>query len=97
MMTDRLDMYKVPKASVNIEALATEYARYIQMTGEDTEVLSQDPTRRDQIIADLYKQPTVKPSPYASQFVQPNGNPDDYLIPANAEIARLTPLTSFEE
>ena len=92
-----LDVYKLPRALVNVEAMAQELARYLQMTAEDTEVLSQDPTRRDKLIAELYKQPGVKPNSYASQFVQPGGDPDAHLVPANAEIAKLTPPKSFEE
>ncbi|TCD64272.1 hypothetical protein EIP91_004311 [Steccherinum ochraceum] len=92
-----LDMYKLPKDSVNVEAIATELARYLQMTSEDAEVLSQDPTERDKHIAELYSHPDVKPNPYASQFVQPGGNPDDYLIPANAAIARLTPPSTLKD
>ncbi|TCD64270.1 hypothetical protein EIP91_004309 [Steccherinum ochraceum] len=96
-MAHWLDMYKLPKASVNVEAIATQLTRYLQIAAEDTEVLSQDPTRRDRIMAELYKNPEVKPNPYASQFVQPGSNPDDYLIPANAEIERLTPPKTFED
>ncbi|KAI1791675.1 hypothetical protein LXA43DRAFT_1181577 [Ganoderma leucocontextum] len=92
-----LDVYKVPRQSVNVEALAQELARYLQMTAEDTEVLSQDPTRRDNLIWELYKQPGVKPNCYASQFVPPGGDPDAHLVPANAEIEKLTPPKSFEE
>ncbi len=92
-----LDIYKVPRASVDVEAMAQELARYLQMTAEDTEVLSQDPTRRDQLIAELYKQPGVKPNSYASQFVPPSGDPDAHLVPANAGIAKLTPPKSLEE
>ncbi|KAI1791672.1 hypothetical protein LXA43DRAFT_1181574 [Ganoderma leucocontextum] len=51
-----LDVYKMPRQSVDVEALAQELARYLQMTAEDTEVLSQDPTRRDELIGELYKQ-----------------------------------------
>ncbi|TCD61734.1 hypothetical protein EIP91_008001 [Steccherinum ochraceum] len=90
-------MHKLPKESVDVEAIATELARYLKMSSEDAEVLSQDPTRRDKLIAELYKHPGVKPSHHASQFVQPGGNPDDYLVPANAAIARLTPPKSFED
>ena len=92
-----LDIYKVPRASVDVEAIAQGLARYLQMTAEDTEVLSQDPTRRDKLVAELYKQPGVKPNCYASQFVQPGGDPDAHLVPANAEIAKLTPPKTFEE
>ena len=92
-----LDIYKLPRASVDVEAMAQELARYLQMTAEDAEVLSQDPTRRDELVAELYKQPGVKPNSYASQFVPLGGDPDAHLVPANAEIAKLTPPKSFEE
>ena len=92
-----LDIYKVPRASVDVEAIAQGLARYLQMTAEDTEVLSQDPTRRDKLVAELYKRPGVKPNCFASQFVQPGGDPDAHLVPANAEIAKLTPPKTFEE
>ncbi|PIL24472.1 hypothetical protein GSI_14226 [Ganoderma sinense ZZ0214-1] len=92
-----LDMYKIPRASVDAEAIAQGLARYLQMTAEDTEVLSQDPTRRDKLIAELYEQPGLKPNCYASQFVPPGGDPDAHLVPANAEIAKLTPPKSFED
>ncbi|KAM5539584.1 hypothetical protein V8D89_006693 [Ganoderma adspersum] len=92
-----LDIYKLPRASVDVEAMAQELARYLQMTAEDAEVLSQDPTRRDELIAELYKQPGVKPNSYASQFVPLGGDPDAHLVPANAEIAKLTPPKSFED
>ena len=92
-----LDIYKVPRASVDVEAIAQELARYLQITAEDTQVLSQDPARRDKLIAELYQQPGIKPNSYASQFVPSGGDPDAHLVPANAEIAKLTPPKSFEE
>ena len=92
-----LDLYKVPRDQVDVEALAQEMARYLRITAEDAEFLSYDPARRDAIIAELYTLPGVKSSPWANQFVAEGQNPDDYLGPANAAIAELTPPKSLEE
>ena len=92
-----LDLYKVPRDQVDVEALAQELARYLRITTEDTEYLSYDPARRDAIIAELYTLPGVKSSPYANEFVTDGQDPDEYLGPANAAIAELTPPKSLEE
>ena len=92
-----LDLYKLPRQQVDVEALAQEMARYLRITAEDAEYLSYDPARRDAIIAELYTLPGVKPSPWANQFVAEGQNPDEYLVPANAAIAELTPPKSLEE
>ncbi|KAI0744550.1 hypothetical protein C8Q76DRAFT_764197 [Earliella scabrosa] len=63
-----LDLYKVPRDQVDVEALAQELARYVRITTEDTEFLSYDPA-----------------------------HPDEYLGPANAAIAELTPPKSLED
>ena len=51
-----LDIYKVPREKVDVEAIAQGMARYLKMTAEDAEYLSYDPARRDAIIAELYEQ-----------------------------------------
>ncbi|KAI1791674.1 hypothetical protein LXA43DRAFT_1010028 [Ganoderma leucocontextum] len=94
---DVLDRYKVPKQSVNVEAIAQQFARYLKITAEDTQYLSYHPTRRDELVAELYKHPDLKSSVSPHQFVQPGGDPDAHLIPANAEIERLTPPKTLEE
>ncbi|KAI1791693.1 hypothetical protein LXA43DRAFT_1010101 [Ganoderma leucocontextum] len=81
-----LDIYKLPRESID----------YLQMAAEDSEVLSQDVTRRNELIGELYKRPGVEPY-HPHNFVPPGGEPDAYLVPANAEIAKLTPPKSFEE
>ncbi|TCD60870.1 hypothetical protein EIP91_009389 [Steccherinum ochraceum] len=96
-MAHLLDMSKLSEDSVDVEAIATELARYTKITSEDAEVLSHDPTRRDKLIAELYRNPAVRPEHQILQIVAPGGNPDDYLGPANAAIASLTPPKSFED
>lgn len=91
-----IDIYKLPRESVDVEAVAQEMTRYLKMAGEDTEFLSYDPPRRDKLIAELYATEGVKPFQYADQIVG-DGNPDDYLRAANAAIAELTPPKSFKE
>ena len=92
-----LDQYKLPRASVDVESLAQELSRYLKITAEDTEFLSHDATRRDELVAELYQHPDVKPSIASNQFVPLGGDPDAHLVPANAEIARLTPPKTLEE
>ena len=93
-----LDKYKAPRASVDVESLAQELSRYLKITAEDTEFLSYHPARRDELVAELYQQPDVKSGFFsATQFVQVGGDPDTHLIPANAEIERLTPPATLEE
>ena len=88
---------KVPRESVDVESLAQELSRYLKITTEDTEFLSLHATSRDELITELYKQPDVKSGPLsANQFVQ-GGDPEAHLVPANAEIERLTPPKTLEE
>ena len=92
-----LDMYKVPRNMVDVEAIAQELTRYLKITTEDTQFLSYHATERDRIIAELYKNPQLKPSVAPTQFVRFSENPDDHLIPVNEEIRRLTPPQTLEE
>ncbi|KAI1791677.1 hypothetical protein LXA43DRAFT_389838 [Ganoderma leucocontextum] len=92
-----LDKYKVPRESVDVESLAQELCRYLKITAEDTEFLSDHPARRDELTAKLYKQPGVQRNFSANQFVPRGGDPDTHLIPANAEIERLTPPATLED
>ena len=90
-------MYKVPRNMVDVEAIAQELTRYLKITTEDTQFLSYHATERDRIIAELYKNPQLKPSVAPTQFVRFSENPDDHLIPVNEEIRRLTPPQTLEE
>ncbi|PIL24474.1 hypothetical protein GSI_14228 [Ganoderma sinense ZZ0214-1] len=92
-----LDMYKVPRELVDVEAIAQELTRYLKITAEDTQYLSYHATERDRLIAELYKHPDLKPSVAPSQFVQVGQDPSVHLIPVNAEIDRLTPPKTLEE
>ena len=92
-----VDMYKVPRELVDVEAIAQELTRYLKITAEDTQYLSYHATERDRLIAELYKHPDLKPNVFADQFVQLGQDPDIHLIPANAEIDRLTPPKTLEE
>ena len=92
-----LDQYKIPRESVDIEALAQGLAYYFKITGEDTQFLSNHAARRDELFAEFYKYPGVKPSVAASEFVPLGGDPDTHLVPANAMIERLTPPKTMEE
>ncbi|KAI0779287.1 hypothetical protein C8Q74DRAFT_1315944 [Fomes fomentarius] len=91
-----IDIYKLPRESVDVEAIAQEMTRYLKMAAEDTEFLSYDSPRRDKLIAELYSTEGVMPFQYADQIVG-DGNPDDYLRAANAAIAELTPPKSFKD
>ncbi|PIL24477.1 hypothetical protein GSI_14231 [Ganoderma sinense ZZ0214-1] len=92
------DQYKATRESVDVESLAQELSRYLKITAEDTEFLSHHASHRDELFAELYKQFDVKSGPFsANQFVQVGGNPDAHLVPANAEIERLTPPKTLED
>ncbi|KAI1788748.1 hypothetical protein LXA43DRAFT_974615 [Ganoderma leucocontextum] len=90
-----LDIYKVPRESVDVEALAQELVRYLKVAGEDTEHLSYHATRRDELVAELYARSEVKKS--ASEHVPPGGDPDPYLCAANAAIEGVTPPLTLED
>ena len=95
-----VDMYKVPREQVNVEAIAQQIARYLRIHAEDTEFLSYDPARRDAIIAELYAHPDCKPSIWPDQLVGANlpiEKYDEYLAHADAAIEQLTPPQSLEE
>ncbi|KAI8994241.1 hypothetical protein BD414DRAFT_278019 [Trametes punicea] len=95
-----IQQYKIPRSQVDVEGLAQEFFKYFRISVEDTEVLHQDPARRDALIAELYASPAVKPSFMAADMVGENPTPaqvDQYLAAANAGIARLTPPQSLEE
>ena len=92
-----LDQYKVARETVDVESLAQELSRYLKITAEDTEFLSHDATRRDELVAELYQHPDVKSSVAPNQFVPLGGDPDAHLGPANVEIERLTPPKTLEE
>ncbi|TBU52312.1 hypothetical protein BD310DRAFT_940554 [Dichomitus squalens] len=92
-----LDVYKIPRNLVDVEALAQQASRYLKIAAEDAEFLSYHATRRDEIVAELYRQPGIKPDTSPDQFVPQGGDPDVHLIPANAVIEQLTPPKSLEE
>ena len=83
---------KVPRALVNVEALAQQLALYLKITAEDTQFPSKHATRRDELFVELYKRSEVKPNVAPTQFVPlGGGDADIHLVPANAEIEKLTP------
>ncbi|KAM5538022.1 hypothetical protein V8D89_008219 [Ganoderma adspersum] len=92
-----LDKYKIPRESVDIEALAQGLAYYFKITAEDTQFLSKHIARHDELFAEFYKLPGVKPSVAACEFVPLGGDPDTHLVPANAQIERLTPPKMIED
>nr|VWP01895.1 Cell morphogenesis protein (Cell morphogenesis protein PAG1) [Ganoderma boninense] len=92
-----LDPYNVSRQLPNVEALAQQYARYLQIAGEDTEFLSYHVTRRDEIIAEFYSHPEVKSSIAPHQFVQPGEDPNIYLDGANDLIKKHTPPETLED
>ncbi|TBU35440.1 hypothetical protein BD311DRAFT_679651 [Dichomitus squalens] len=92
-----LDVYKIPRSLVDVEALAQQASRYLKIAAEDTEFLSHHATRRDELIAELYRRPGVKPNANPDLFVPLGGDPDVYFIPANAAIERITPPKTLEE
>ena len=95
-----VDMYKVPREQVTVEAIAQQIARYMRIHAEDTEFLSYDPAGRDAIIAELYAHPDCKPSIWPDQLVGANlpiEKYDEYLAHADAAIEQLTPPQSLEE
>ena len=91
--------YSVPSARIDVEALAQEWVRYLQMTAEDAEILARDPATRDAIIAELYANPATKPSFWPSDTVGDNlpiEKYDEYLAHANEAIAHYTPPRSMQ-
>ena len=96
-----IEKYKVPRNLIDVEAIAQTMARYLIISSEDTEFLSYDPTRRDQIIAQLQAQPGFKRSSWPCDIVGGSDLPlekyDEYLAKADAGIAQLTPPKSLEE
>ncbi|TBU46769.1 hypothetical protein BD309DRAFT_887877 [Dichomitus squalens] len=95
--TYHLDVYKIPRESVDVEALAQQACRYLKIAAEDAEFLSYHATRRDEIVAELYRQPGIKHDTSPGQFVPLGGDPDVHLIPANVVIEQLTPPKSLED
>ncbi|KAI0349822.1 hypothetical protein OH77DRAFT_1431655 [Trametes cingulata] len=95
-----IDKYKIPRAQVDVEALAQQMFLYLRIHAEDTQFLSYDPTRRDQIIAEMYAHPDCKPSCWPCDIVganMPLEKYDEYLAHANDAIAQLTPPKSLED
>ena len=83
--------YKVPRESVDVEAFAQQAARYMQIAAGDAEVLSRDPTRRDELYAQFSAGPDVKPGPFAPETMVPFGeDPDVYC--ADEELQKKTRL-----
>ncbi|KAI0349824.1 hypothetical protein OH77DRAFT_1431658 [Trametes cingulata] len=94
------DKYKIPRSQVDLEAIAQQMFLYLRVHAEDTQFLSYDPTRRDQIIAELYAHPDCKPSCWPQDIVGANlplEKYDEYLAHANDAIAQLTPPKSLED
>lgn len=99
-MSSQIDprtFYKVPRESVDVEALAQEHFYYLRICAEDAEYLSTDPTLRDKLIAEFNAHPDVKPKLSADAFVANGERPEVHLVPANAKIEELTPPKSFKE
>ncbi|EJF66301.1 hypothetical protein DICSQDRAFT_152266 [Dichomitus squalens LYAD-421 SS1] len=92
-----LDVYKIPRNLVDVEALAQQASRYLKIAAEDAEFLSYHATRRDEIVAELYRQPGIKPNTSPDQFVPQGADPDVHLIPADAVIEELTPPKTLED
>lgn len=92
-----VESYRIPRESVDVEAIAQKFVWYLQAAGEDTEYLSYDPTRRDKLIAEFNERPDVAPNFGAENLVPFGSDPDVYLKFADGEIERLTPPQSFED
>ena len=77
----------LPLPGVDVEALAQRVAHYMQIVAGDTEILSRDPTRRDELYAQFNTRPDVKPGPFAPETLVPFGeDPDVYLNHADEEL-----------
>ncbi|KAI0363271.1 hypothetical protein BV20DRAFT_975867 [Pilatotrama ljubarskyi] len=94
-----IDKYKIPRAQVNVEALAQQMFLYLRVHAEDTQFLSHDPTRREQIIAEMYAHTDRKPFCWPPALVAADlaEQYDGYLAQADDAIARLTPPKSLED
>lgn len=94
----QVDFYKVPRSSVDVEALAQEHFYYLKTCAEDAEYLSLNAARRDQRIAEFNTHPGAKPSLLDAETYVPFGERAEvHLDPAKAKIEELTPPTLFEE
>lgn len=90
--------YKVPRESVDVEALAQQAARYMIIAAEDSEVLNRDPTRRNELYAQVSNRPDVKPGAFAPEEMVAFGeDPDVYLNRVDEELQKKTPPNSLEE
>ncbi len=57
-----IDIYTVPRDQVDVEALAGQFVKYLQINAIDVQELSEHPQRRDAIIAELYARLETKPT-----------------------------------
>ncbi|KAF8557075.1 hypothetical protein OG21DRAFT_1505694 [Imleria badia] len=89
---EQLDLYKIPREAVDVEALAQHCARYSIYASEDSLFLGNDWTRRDQIYAILCNDPQINPH----RDIGPGAHLDDYLDPVDAQLAALTPPKTVE-
>ncbi|KDQ06476.1 hypothetical protein BOTBODRAFT_193024 [Botryobasidium botryosum FD-172 SS1] len=94
---DTIDRYKVPRASVDVEALAQQQARYLRIHAEEAQILAADPTARDKALAELNSSSKVKGGGVlaASVLVPYGDEPDEYLNRVDAELEKV-PVTVQE-
>ncbi|OSD01902.1 hypothetical protein PYCCODRAFT_1468192 [Trametes coccinea BRFM310] len=70
------------QAVPQVDGLIEEFSKYFQITAEDAEIPSYDPTVCDALTAKLYQSPAIKPSFMPSEVVGPTpslGEVDRYL------------------
>ena len=94
-----VEKYIIPRAQVDVEAMAQQIFLYLRVHGEDTEYLSYDPTLRDAKIAELYANPSCKASFWPDDIVGEDPSPEQinaYLSQANAAIEALTRVSKSE-
>ncbi|KAI0323295.1 hypothetical protein GY45DRAFT_1439641 [Cubamyces sp. BRFM 1775] len=95
-----VEKYIIPRAQVDVEAMAQQIFLYLRVHGEDTEFLSYDPALRDAKVAELYANPSCKASFWPDDIIGEDPSPeqvDVYLSQANAAIEALTPPKSIED
>ncbi|KAI0365027.1 hypothetical protein BV20DRAFT_1125244 [Pilatotrama ljubarskyi] len=95
-----VEKYKIPRAQIDVEAMAQRIYLYLRIGSEDTEYLCQHPAERDQKIAELYASPACKPSFWPTDMIGDDPSPeqvDEYLSQANAQIDALTPPKSLDD
>ncbi|KAI0365028.1 hypothetical protein BV20DRAFT_973730, partial [Pilatotrama ljubarskyi] len=95
-----LEKYLIPRAQIDVEAMAQQFYHYLRIGAEDAEVLSQFPSQRDEKIAALYASPACKPSFWPRDMIGDDPSPEEvdaFLAQANAQIDQLTPPKDLDE